>query len=85
MTTQEFDRLIDKVESAIDENEDQRTALIYLHKLLGLMEGAAFCAWYYSTSEDQHPVLSGIKSEAHERSAQVIGFIQEMVREEGEK
>ncbi len=85
MTTQEFDRLIAKAESAAAENEDPKTALIFLHKILELVEEATYYAMFSASSPDKRIALANIKSEAHERSAQVIGFIQEMVSKEGKK
>ncbi len=81
MTVSEFSELISKAKTAIDENENLKTALIYLHKVLGLLEEAAFYAWYSSSDEAQQ-VAAGIKKEAHERAGKVLGFIQQLVREE---
>ena len=81
MTISEFNELLSKVETAVTKNEDSKTALIYLHKVLGLLEEAAFYAWYSSSDEAQQ-VAAGIKKEAHEHTGKVLGFIQELVREE---
>ncbi len=85
MTTQEFDRLIAKAESAAAENEDPKTALIFLHKLLDLTGSAAYYAMFSASSPDKRIALDNIRDEVHERSAQVVRFIQEMVSKEGKK
>ncbi len=85
MNINDFSKLITQAESAAAENEDPKTALIFLHKILELVEGATYYAMFSASSPDKRIALANIKSEAHERSAQVIGFIQEMVSEEGKK
>ncbi len=82
MTTNDFDKLLTQVETAIYENENPRAALIYLYKLLVLVETAAFCVQRYASSEAKRIALANIISEAHERGGQIVGFVQELVREE---
>ena len=85
MTIGEFDRLIAKAESAVAENEDPKTALIFLHKLLDLTGSAAYYAMFSALSPDKRIAFANIRDEVHERTAQINGFIQEIVREEGKK
>ncbi len=82
MTINEFGQLISKAEDAIYENENPKAALIYLHKVLALAEDTAFCAQHAASDEAHRIALANIASEAHERAGQVLGFIQELVREE---
>ncbi len=83
MTIDEFGKRLTQAESAIYENDDPRTALIYLHKLLDLVESAAFYARHAASNEAQRIALANINHEAHERAGQVLGYIQERVRKEG--
>lgn len=85
MTISEFDRLMDKAETAAAENEDPKTALIFLHKVLELAEEVTYYAMFSASSPDKRIALANIRNEAHERAEQVNGFIQDMVREEGKK
>ncbi len=83
MTIDEFGKLLTKVKSAIYENSDHKTALIYLHKLLWLVECAADDARLNPTCLiSMNAPLIDIRHEAHERGAQILGFIQKLSREE---
>lgn len=85
MNINDFSKLITQAESAAAENEDPKTALIFLHKLLDLVESAADYARFTIQDKDKRIVLANIKHEAHERQGQILGFIQDIVREENKR
>ncbi len=83
MTIKDFDELLSKVEIAVIENGNHKTALIYLHKILYLVENAAE---YTRIAADcprlMKAPLADIRHKAHLQGAQVLGFIQQLAREE---
>lgn len=79
MTLNDFGKILEQAENVIIENKDPITALIYLHKVLDLVESAADFAQISASDNDKRIVLANIKHEAHERRGQVLGFIQQIV------
>ncbi len=76
MTINEFEKLLSKVETAVIKNENPKAALIYLYKILDLVEDAAECARLDDgCPRSMKTPLADIGREANKRSDKVLGFI----------